>query len=64
MDDQDYLILDLAERVLGGRDRALRWLAEKQPGLGNRTPAELLRTRPGAEQVRQYLLRLDGKANG
>lgn len=44
-----------ADRYVGNRERALRWLRSKVWALGDRTPLELLSTEPGTEMVRQAL---------
>ncbi len=44
-----------ADRYIGNRERALRWLRSKVWTLGDRTPLELLSTEAGTEMVRQAL---------
>ena len=44
-----------ADRYIGDRGRALRWLRSKVWTLGDRTPLELLSTEAGTEMIRQAL---------
>ncbi|MGL4610864.1 MAG: antitoxin Xre/MbcA/ParS toxin-binding domain-containing protein [Trueperaceae bacterium] len=47
----------LAQDVLGGEDRAKRWLTGPLTGLGNKAPLELLTSIQGYETVRNALYR-------
>jgi putative toxin-antitoxin system antitoxin component (TIGR02293 family) len=51
-------IATLAEEVLGGRDRATRWLHRSNRALGNATPLGHMDTELGARQVEDLLLRI------
>ncbi len=49
----------MAREVLEGDVPARTWLRESQPGLGNRTPLELLITEAGAREVEDLLGRIE-----
>lgn len=49
-------ILGDADRYIGDRRRALRWLRTPNWALGDRVPLDLLATEPGVEMVRQSLV--------
>jgi putative toxin-antitoxin system antitoxin component (TIGR02293 family) len=44
-----------AVEVFGSRDKAMRWLEEPVPRLGNRTPLSLLATLQGIAEVEDTL---------
>ncbi|HEY2555200.1 MAG TPA: antitoxin Xre-like helix-turn-helix domain-containing protein [Candidatus Cybelea sp.] len=47
-----------ADRYIGARGRALRWLRAPNWSMGGRKPLDLLATEPGTELVRQALVRI------
>ncbi|MBK5095264.1 MAG: DUF2384 domain-containing protein [Deltaproteobacteria bacterium] len=49
----------LAEEVLESADAARDWLRERQVGLGNRIPLELMGTEAGSREVEDLLLRIE-----
>jgi putative toxin-antitoxin system antitoxin component (TIGR02293 family) len=49
----------LAEEVFENLDRALEWLRQRQRGLGNRVPLDLMRTEVGAREVEDLLGRIE-----
>lgn len=49
----------LADWVLEDRDAARAWLSEPQPGLGGRTPNDLLASEFGAREVERLLNRIE-----
>ncbi len=51
-------IVAIAERFLGGRERALHWLKHPNRALGGVPPIEMLDTEPGAHQVENILGRI------
>lgn len=52
-------VVRLAEATLEDRVLGLRWLRRAQPGLGGKTPLELLDTEPGFEAVETLLRRIE-----
>jgi putative toxin-antitoxin system antitoxin component (TIGR02293 family) len=52
-------IAALAEQVLGGRDKAVRWLHRANRALGQRVPVRELDTDLGAREVEAILLRIE-----
>jgi putative toxin-antitoxin system antitoxin component (TIGR02293 family) len=50
--------IQLAINIIGDRDEVYRWLGTPVPNLGYATPISLLKTKEGAEEVRQELERL------
>lgn len=52
-------IFHLALDVFEDRPNAVRWLQREQPGLGGRTPLDLLDTEPGAHAVETLLGQLE-----
>jgi putative toxin-antitoxin system antitoxin component (TIGR02293 family) len=48
-----------ATDVLGGREKAGRWLLRRNRALGGETPLSLLDTDPGASQVEEVLGRIE-----
>ena len=52
-------IVALAEQVLGGKDRALKWLHAPKRRLRGKTPVELLATAEGAQVVEEALIAID-----
>lgn len=52
-------IVGFAEDVFEDRERAHRWLKERQRGLGNRSPLSLLTTEAGAREVENLLGRIE-----
>ncbi|MBI5479215.1 MAG: DUF2384 domain-containing protein [Deltaproteobacteria bacterium] len=48
-----------ATEVLEDADRARAWLRTRQPGLGNRTPFQLMHTEAGAREVEDLLGRIE-----
>ena len=52
-------VLDRAERVLGGRARAIHWLINANRALGFTAPLVLLESRSGMERVQVVLLRIE-----
>jgi len=52
-------ILSQAESVYGSRERALAWLRQPHPRLGQRTPSELLKTDAGSRIVEELLVQID-----
>ena len=46
-------------RLLGDEARARRWLAQPNPDLRGRAPAELLDSDPGLREIEQLLRRLE-----
>jgi putative toxin-antitoxin system antitoxin component (TIGR02293 family) len=52
-------IAALAEQVLGGRERAVRWLHRANRALGQRVPVRELDTDLGAREVEAILLRIE-----
>jgi putative toxin-antitoxin system antitoxin component (TIGR02293 family) len=51
-------IIEIAENVLGDRDKAARWLHEPDRALGGRTPGRLLGSDAGAHEVERVLGRI------
>lgn len=52
-------LLARAAQVLGSKDAAEKWLSSPQIGLDGRRPVELLTTAPGADLVKDQLLRME-----
>ena len=52
-------MLARAERVLGGRTHAIRWLISANRALGFSAPIGLLETKLGLERVHHTLLRIE-----
>lgn len=52
-------VLALATRVFSGRKAALAWLTRPKPGLGSRTPIDLVETSVGTAYVERILRGLD-----
>jgi len=52
-------VLALATRVLDGRKAALSWLSRPKPGMGGRTPVDLLETSVGTAYIERILRSLD-----
>lgn len=52
-------ILSLAEEVLNGHERGVRWLKSPAKFLGGVKPIELIDTEAGAEEVKNLLMRID-----
>lgn len=52
-------ILNRAERVLGGRSQAIRWLIGTNRALNFSSPLTLLESRSGLERVHGVLLRIE-----
>lgn len=52
-------ILSEAQRVLGRRTLATRWMCEEALGLGRISPCTLLASPSGFEQVQDFLLRIE-----
>ena len=52
-------IISLAESVLGGHERCVRWLKTPAKFLGGLVPLELLKTEAGSDEVRKLLLRIE-----
>lgn len=44
-----------AEKVLGGKDEAVRWLGLPKVALGGKTPVSVMRTAEGCEAVEKLL---------
>ena len=54
-----YDILEKAIDVLGSKEEAERWMDRPAIGLDNRKPIDLLASAAGAEEVKNYLIRLE-----
>jgi putative toxin-antitoxin system antitoxin component (TIGR02293 family) len=52
-------VLALSERVLGSKERALRWMREPKRRFEGRTPLDLSGTAAGAQLVEQMLIQID-----
>jgi putative toxin-antitoxin system antitoxin component (TIGR02293 family) len=52
-------LLSRAESVYESRERALAWLRQTHPRLGNRTPLETLKTDAGGRLVEELLGQID-----
>ena len=52
-------IVARATEVLGGLERARRWMMERPRGLGGKTPLDFAETEPGARAVEDLLGRLE-----
>jgi putative toxin-antitoxin system antitoxin component (TIGR02293 family) len=52
-------ILEKAAAYFGGRERAMQWLKTPQRGLGGKTPLAFAKTGPGAQEVKDLLIRLE-----
>ncbi|MEJ5211450.1 MAG: MbcA/ParS/Xre antitoxin family protein [Burkholderiales bacterium] len=52
-------IIQLAERLLGSREKAEAWLDHPRIQLGGRTPREMLTTPDGVLRVEELLTQLD-----
>ena len=55
-------VVDRAQRVLGGRERAQQWLIHPNRALGSSTPLALLETREGTHRVYGILTRIEAGA--
>lgn len=52
-------VLERAQRVLGGRARAVTWVTSNNRALGFSPPLALMGTRPGAARLLELLLRIE-----
>lgn len=52
-------IVSLTESIYGSRERALAWLRNPHPRLGERTPLSLLKTETGGRMVEELLIQID-----
>jgi putative toxin-antitoxin system antitoxin component (TIGR02293 family) len=52
-------VLSQAEDLYGSRERALGWLRQAIPRLGDRAPLELLKTDAGSRIVEELLVQID-----
>jgi putative toxin-antitoxin system antitoxin component (TIGR02293 family) len=52
-------LVAIARAVLEHDDRAVQWLTQPQPGLGNRRPIDVARNEPGAREVENLLIRIE-----
>lgn len=49
------VLVSEAEKVLGGKDEAVRWLGLPKVSLGGRTPVAAMRTAEGCDAVEKLL---------
>ena len=52
-------LVAIARVVLEYDDRAVQWLTQSQPGLGNRRPIDMAKSEPGAREVENLLMRIE-----
>lgn len=52
-------LVAIARVVLEHDDRAVQWLTQPQPGLGDRRPIDVAKSEPGAREVENLLLRIE-----
>jgi putative toxin-antitoxin system antitoxin component (TIGR02293 family) len=52
-------LVAIARVVLEYDDRAVQWLTQPQPGLGNRRPIDMAKSEPGAREVENLLIRIE-----
>lgn len=52
-------LVAIARVVLEHDDRAVQWLTQPQPGLGQRRPIDVATNEPGAREVENLLMRIE-----
>mgnify|MGYP001251338722 CR=1 FL=1 len=59
MESELASVFDLAAQVLGSSLEAQLWFSQPAMGLNQQTPEDLVKTTPGEELVRTFLMRMD-----